>query len=323
MTIQNNNYMSHFTVLVIGENPEKQLQPYHEYECTGVEDEYVIDVDRTSEVDEWLNEELFVGKKGDDYDYEYNEEAAGESFSAFEKMSRSAYFKLTGSSEDNEVNDWFGYKKQGVKWTQFTNPNKKWDWYQLGGRWAGFFKVKNAEAMAVVGDAAFMCEPAREGYADQLLKKDIDFEAMRNAAKEKADKSYTYAMEAFRDTPVQMSWDVIREANKDNINLAHGIYWAQPRCATWQRKMAEKHFPFGFHSSPDDFLISKDEYLKNATDGAISTFAVVKDSQWYEKGKMGWWAMVSDEKGNWNEEFAKLLDSVPDDTLLSVYDCHI
>jgi hypothetical protein len=26
--------MSHFTVLVIGDNPEEQLAPYHEFECT-------------------------------------------------------------------------------------------------------------------------------------------------------------------------------------------------------------------------------------------------------------------------------------------------
>ena len=41
--------MSHFTVLVIGENPEKQLAPYHEYECTDRADEYVQDVDITEE----------------------------------------------------------------------------------------------------------------------------------------------------------------------------------------------------------------------------------------------------------------------------------
>lgn len=26
--------MSHFTMLVIGAEPEEQLQPYHEFECT-------------------------------------------------------------------------------------------------------------------------------------------------------------------------------------------------------------------------------------------------------------------------------------------------
>jgi len=37
--------MSHFTVLVIGDDYEKDLAPYHEYECTGIADEYVVYVD--------------------------------------------------------------------------------------------------------------------------------------------------------------------------------------------------------------------------------------------------------------------------------------
>jgi len=41
--------MSHFTVVVVGDDYEEQLAPYHEFECTGRDDEYVIDVDRTEE----------------------------------------------------------------------------------------------------------------------------------------------------------------------------------------------------------------------------------------------------------------------------------
>ena len=60
-------------------------------------------------------------------------------------------------------------------------------------------------------------------------------------------------------------------------------------------------------------------------DRAISTFAVVKKGKWYEKGRMGWWGAVHDEKDQdtWNKEFIKMLKSVPEDTLLSLYDCHI
>jgi hypothetical protein len=47
--------MSHFSMLVVTENNsnedlEKALQPYHEYECTGINDEYVQWVDHTDEV---------------------------------------------------------------------------------------------------------------------------------------------------------------------------------------------------------------------------------------------------------------------------------
>lgn len=57
----------------------------------------------------------------------------------------------------------------------------------------------------------------------------------------------------------------------------------------------------------------------------ISVFAVVKDGKWYERGKMGWFAVVSDEKDKdaWSEEVKQLLASLPPDTLLTMYDCHI
>src|SRR6478736_5292678 len=41
--------MSHFSVLVIGPDYEKQLAPYHEFECTGVDDEFVKEVDDTEQ----------------------------------------------------------------------------------------------------------------------------------------------------------------------------------------------------------------------------------------------------------------------------------
>ena len=64
------------------------------------------------------------------------------------------------------------------------------------------------------------------------------------------------------------------------------------------------------------------EGLENAE---IVTFAVVKDGEWYERGEMGWWGIVSDEKDTevWNNQFNKLLNDLPEDTLLSMYDCHI
>lgn len=47
--------MSHFSVMVIGPNVEAQLQPYHEFECTGTDDQYVVELDITEEVrDEYM-----------------------------------------------------------------------------------------------------------------------------------------------------------------------------------------------------------------------------------------------------------------------------
>ncbi|HFW4796117.1 TPA: hypothetical protein ACIBS5_001433 [Salmonella enterica subsp. diarizonae serovar 60-67:z35:-] len=42
--------MSHFNVLVIGNNPEEALAPYHEFECTEVDDQYIREIDITEEI---------------------------------------------------------------------------------------------------------------------------------------------------------------------------------------------------------------------------------------------------------------------------------
>lgn len=52
---------------------------------------------------------------------------------------------------------------------------------------------------------------------------------------------------------------------------------------------------------------------------------MLKDGVWYEKGRMGWWACVHDEKeeDTWRNMFNKLLDETPDSELLTICDCHI
>ena len=58
--------MSHFTVLVIGENPEQQLAPYHEFECTGCDDQYVQDIDKTEELRKEFAEHTVSRLRGPD-----------------------------------------------------------------------------------------------------------------------------------------------------------------------------------------------------------------------------------------------------------------
>lgn len=40
--------MSHYSVMVIGEDPQTQLAPYHQFECTGQE-AYIQSIDKTEE----------------------------------------------------------------------------------------------------------------------------------------------------------------------------------------------------------------------------------------------------------------------------------
>ncbi len=51
----------------------------------------------------------------------------------------------------------------------------------------------------------------------------------------------------------------------------------------------------------------------------------MKHGEWYERGSMGWWCTVVDEKplAEWSTEVKSLLKDLPEDTLLTVIDCHI
>jgi hypothetical protein len=54
-------------------------------------------------------------------------------------------------------------------------------------------------------------------------------------------------------------------------------------------------------------------------------FCVVIDGEWYERGQMGWWACVSNEKDKdvWNEEVTKMLAEIPADSEVYNVDFHI
>ena len=133
--------MSHFTVLVAAnslEELEAKLQPYHEYECTGIKDQYVVFVEADMEEaqKEW-------GEQEADYD-----------------------------SFDSFMEDWYGYELIDDKWGRHTNPNAKWDWWVIGGRWPDIL----------------LCKDGSKG--DFALNKHIDWAGMKAAAKVEAAEKY-------------------------------------------------------------------------------------------------------------------------------------
>lgn len=105
--------MSHFSVLVITPNGTEEevaalLQPYHEYECTGIMDEYVMWIDHTEEVTKEYRE-------SDEYQKDY---ATVEEF----------------------AKEYHGYKAKDGQIGRMTNPKKKWDWWVVGGRYGNRLK---------------------------------------------------------------------------------------------------------------------------------------------------------------------------------------
>ena len=267
--------MSHFTCMVIGDNPEEQLRPYHEYECTGVMDQYVEFIPK-EESDEELEEDF--SKYKDDYN----------SFEEFLQME-------------------YGYEKVNGEWGRYTNPNCKWDWYRLGGRWNGFLLLKDG------------------ANANRALKKDIDFKGMMEQSRKKAKNDYCIIKNACGgEIPkIETSWF---EAIKiyESFEKARDFYYNQESIKTFKNAIKKLGKSYYFNTL-EEFQCTEEVYGQMAADRAVSTFAVVKDGKWYEKGDKGWFGVSINEMDQmeWDKKIAWLLSEIPDDTLISIYDCHI
>jgi hypothetical protein len=375
--------MSHFTVLVIGDNVEKQLQPFHEFECTGTDDEFVQDIDilaeKRAEFEEATRTKVrladgSVVSRSDDRCYRdptpeemqkigpiagtgfagglsYHSRDWGDgrgyrakiwglpegaeefeerfdSFAAFLRHEFHDGFVVPfGQQPDLAKAHKYGYALldeagEVVKAIDRTNPNKQWDWWTVGGRWAGFFKLKpgaTGERGNRTGNFSAPLPPPAADRADQVRKGDIDIEGMRDDAGAKAGEKFdrVHAVIAGRDW---LNWDSVRATHQGDIEAARKAYHAQPVVADLNAADI-----LGWSEDLERYRATREEFVATARASAIATFAVLKDGQWYERGSMGWWGMVRDEKdeATWAREFGALIDSLPDDTLLTVVDCHI
>ena len=302
--------MSHFTVLVVGEPLEELLQPYHEFECTGKLDRYVQDVPKD------------VGKLRAEYE-DKREEYEYKTFEEFLEDYHGLHPCKYGEELDFEGEHkygWFKMDESGnvIAAADRTNPNAKWDWWQLGGRWTGFFKLKQGRE-GQKGTPGLMTPAATlPEAADQCRWGDIDIEGMREEARQEAGKDFDTYFAILKEYPETKNWKQVRE-EYPNIDDARKAYHEQPAVKAWWKA----HM---FADSPmDTYGTDREAYIEKQAANALSTFAILKDGKWYERGEMGWWATVSNEKDEkeWSDTVDKILGEISDDTLVSVVDCHI
>lgn len=373
--------MSHFTCIVIGPDHEAQLQPYHEYECTGTDDQYVTDVDETEEVREEYESSTATMARND---------ATGETVDAYDDRfyrpftaKERAEIRPSGSGcggglswASKDWGDGRGYearvheihagwtrvevpRKETMTFAEFieywserpvlrpgesrteehkygfveidekgevirvvdrTNQNAQWDWYQIGGRWTGFFPLKK-DAVGVTGRPGLMTDRASPRTADQCTKGSIDFERARREAEVAANKEFDLWEECFTGHPRPEPWSTFIDrvdAGTLDIDEARLLYHAQPAVAAWQ-----KHDRYECRIEVLGF--DRAAYVQRQRNAALVPHAIVKDGKWHESGSMGWWGMVSNKKdpAEWNAEVSKMYDDLADDTLLTLVDCHI
>lgn len=286
--------MSHFTVLVVGNNAEEQLAAY----------------------DENMNVEPYPHKIDND---------SVEFFATDRGIAKDAENFLPAFSE------WYGEEvtcKDGAYYYESTyNPRSKWDWYALGGRWTGFFKLKPGKT-GIAGTPGVLTAPALEGYADCVIKGNIDIQGMRDETEAHArtlwltaDPYLTPEARAAFKSYEQLFMAAKPAKGESAHDLVRAKYFEQDLL-----KQLREAFPDGFNKDPEFFTQPLETVVEKARLKALSTYAYVKDGEWFGRGEMGWFGISKNEvlsELEWLRAFNEMLDSLPDDTLLSVYDCHI
>lgn len=378
--------MSHFLVLVIGENPEGQLAPYHEYECTGEDDQYVQDIDFTKEAMEEYQSRTETRYRNDETGelHEYGDKlfwrtatpeedeiisnqsplsssadritnyrvshSDGErvvtlfdlpdgftkcevktnelqTFPEFvedyyEVMLISAESVLDGSTLPEQFKYGYMKKNEDGSYTTIrrTNPNAKWDWYQTGGRFSGFLPLRDG-CHGEVGERSWTNEGREIEGVDSALKSAVDFEGHRTKLMAEFSAEYDKAI---------VKLDGLHETLKPLSEFEKG--GASGR-GSYKEFMTQENFTEvstilrenNVYYIEDFLSMDRDDYLENRVHGCTIPYAYVYKGEWYGKGEMGWFG-VSDDKVDqkeWNKQYMELLESLPDDTLLTTIDCHI
>lgn len=320
--------MSHFTMIVFGTEIDEQLFPFNEQ---SEEPEHKSFVSTEAEdMSKYLTKTLKVitlpdGTTTNKYDEKYRVVEGGFSSSSYvypeghsiEEKKFCEYFKTfeqymeswCSSTRDEETGE-YGY---------WCNPNGKWDWYQIGGRWSGFFKLKNGCLGKVGQSGSFKNEP-RAGWADSARIKDIDFEYMREDVRQEANKQYDELEKVLQGRSL-VSWkEMIKDCKDDELEAASIVY---NEMQVIKDLKAANIDPWGDYV--EEFKNSRAEYVKSCVDSVGVTFGFVLESKWFEKGQMGGFGMSYNEQDQdtWNEAYWKMVGSLDPDTLMTVVDCHI
>ncbi len=389
--------MSHFTGLVItAEEPtddvlERTLCMWQEFECTGKDGPWVQNIDRTAEVNAWLDEACErvrtpSGEVVHPYDNRFYRTPTGKAVThgyssnnireipsdhvVFETTIRREFgrdiVKLGenisdhfggGLLRDDANPDLDGAHKYG--WTRLrldtdgnvtvvesvdrTNKKAKWDWYAVGGRWQGLLKTKSGTGG--IGRRGTLDAHSGRGGVDWCRKDDLDLGAMKVAQVAKRREGWVKTLEAankagltyqpselddmrrafYRRSRAEVAaWIAAREAleaapDDTKPKLDRRAHFAEFMGET--AKLQGVFGDFGPRTTEDDVEI--EAWIASAP--PLGTFAVIKDGQWYQRGEMGWWGAVSDEKENdtWEREYETLLNSIPDNHYITIVDFHI
>lgn len=293
--------MSHFTVYAATRTPNEEelnelMLPYNEYECTG---------DTT--YCQYINVSAITAKELE----EHNRDNPADRFTVEEWLD--CEYHITSDhiyKEEPELKPECSYAvvRDGkiVAVYNFTNPNSKWDYYTpLSWLKRPYIKHINED----------------DNYT--ILKKDFDIDIFMEARKKNYIDIYRSVKKCLTDD--FKTWEICKQ-EYPIINNARRIYNEQQSINNIKTELGEdEYFDLCFEGTIDEIATqTEEEFTQEKLDMSAPFWAIVLPTgEWVEKGKMGWWAISTDEDKNWKQTWHDAWSKIPDDYYLWRIDCHI
>lgn len=207
------------------------------------------------------------------------------------------------------------------------NPQSKWDWWVIGGRWGAHFKYRpQYEHEVLMPEKRWSSPDLRAGHCDGGPKYALDLAGTREEAAREARKTHEKYHRLVAGLPEGRSWAEHR-AMLDSvpgytIDMAREDYRSQPRMKALKGTNFEwADDPIAYFRRPADVL------AEQARASSVPGYATVRlDGRWMAPGEMGWFACSSDDEGDriqYREAANAYVESLPDDVWLIMTDCHI
>lgn len=352
--------MSHFAVLVIGENVEEQLVPYDEnldvewvdetenyrkeYETKKVKEFYCASNSTWGfEITKELFNKLIKGKTGSTFMYkhentpmQYLEE--GKKYKGYYRLKngkrckRDAWFTVTKVNKTNHPDKKVCF--EGVVTIRKISPPREI-----------FLKDKYPDYNTYLEDYHGIEKGDKQGYWHNPKAKwdwyqvggrfRDTFPLLKGKKGEKGEGMEEYVGSLYRksernfaDIAIKgnVDWDKIHR-NKKDYNEKIRFWEMVVDKSKPQNKKEKDQLEWNLYK-PECYIKrykTKENYAKCKS--GFCTWAIIKDGEWIEKGSMGWFASsdeTDEEAVKWELEFYDaFIKPLSDETLLTIVDCHI
>lgn len=311
--------MSHYPVIVCLEDPadlEQALAPYDE----SLKVDSYRDYETGDPADFWMVESLRKNAALNPDDSTLTWAQVAEAYNAY-----------MHDPDDPDGSDRMALDDDGRPYRMSTyNPRAKWDWYQVGGRWTGYFiawRTARPEDLIIGSPGLGVSSPTDPWRCDGGLKIDLDFAAMRDEAERRTRTDLADWRTLVGGTPPgrPWSWFSSRVDVEPGYTIEHARadYNDQPRI----RILRGTKFGLWLQCPIEHFQRSEQDLVAQARAAAVPGYAVLTlEGEWMAPGRMGWFGASSDTAGDRARYLAAAntyLEDLPDHIYLIAVDCHI